>query len=1432
MEPHKFSTMMNVKKKFVSKVLDGLRYSVSSTPKSETEIEESLRDENFQVAKTVRHGFPYNPTCMAYDPVQHIFAVGTKSGSVRIFGRPGVDCHTGHPDEVAVIQILFLINEGAMITVCSDDTLHLWNLRQKRPDIVHSLRFQRERITFCHLPFQSKWLYIGTERGNVHIVNIEKFELSGYVINWNKAIELSRKTHPGPIVHLSDCPIDPNKLLIGFESGAISLWDLKTKTAEQHYGDGSNVPLKSVAWHHEGKQFMCSHTDGSLTTWNIRIPQKASIMRPHAKLSKDNKPEPCRPISKLEWKTNKTGEQIIVFSGGMSYDKAGKMPSITVMHGKSTTVLEMEHQVVEFFLLCDSPYNNDTQDPQAIVVLLQNDLVVVDLTSPGYPCYENPYPMDIHESPVTACQYYADCPSNLVPAFYSVGHKQKKSGFSEKDWPIQGGEWGSTTCSYPEIVITGHADGSLKFWDASSVTLQVLYKLKTAKLFEKHKHKKTPEGSTDSPVDEDPFAIQHISLDLESRILCVAGYSHLMLFRYSKQDASIEFPVIDIAIQYEIYDEIDSPEIEFPPPRPPLSQVSQSGSGSVGSYSSTASDSNYKGSDNQTCVKVKGGPRKQSTGYQPDLVCLLTYVDGEAPAPITSMCINSSYGLLAFGNECGLAVVDIVQKICLWNMGTPDLYGSMDPYQRAPRSPKVRKPGDSFSQSLNNDECKSPSSDQSPEGGVTSPNGTSNRVSLCPDLDSINESGSPKMRSKHPSGDRRSKPGSRSPVNKEKFNHVAPARPPPPRPPPPKSGSKSPDNVLNNDSDITVDEADEAVDVVVDDITVDVNANKEEQETVPIAKPRMRKKPVYHRLESDDELRHELRKISTEDLPPQKLPLTKALSDTHAMQQDASMRPNTLKVPSKSAGDLSDHEASDNENETKSNENNDTNKHSVRFESPELDDSEGKGKGKGFLRRMSVKMRDALHIEAPPRQSRQRPFSTNDLKLLTDEDKEMFLKEERDRMRPKDPERKRKVSRQADDIMMSMLDLRSEDVKAKPRMRKISYATYLELDSDKTDSSSFSRSRSSSMSSLENITKEAIQCIVFADSFTRKTDSYTSPSLWVGTSLGSVLVIALNLPPSGEQRLTQPVMVSPSGTIFRLKGTILAMSFLDCNGGLIPTLSDTWKDNTKESRDEVKTKSRRAESQLARQPRLSPTSSTESSDRQFAVICSEKQARVMSLPSQTCTYKVKITDVSFVTKADVVTLKDAVFLACFLANGHIMTFSLPSLRPLMDCECIPVTDIRIARTFTFSNNGHALYFTTPSELQKVTLAADVCVSLNEMLGDLFLPCETPEAPKQGFFKNLFNAGPSPLDREMLFGPDSGKAAPNVTKYIAGTAGLQASSDSAMGAVSYARQALDERGQRLGELSDVSERMREQAQSFQSMSHDVMLKYKNKKWYQL
>ncbi|VDP83708.1 unnamed protein product [Echinostoma caproni] len=110
-------------------------------------------------------------------------------------------------------------------------------------------------------------------------------------------------------------------------------------------------------------------------------------------------------------------------------------------------------------------------DPYAVAVLLQHDLVVVDLLSPNLAIFENPYPMDLHSSPVTACLYLVDCPGDLVPAFFSVGSRSQRSRagpntsasnssnesetFSSREWPITGGEWGLSYNPYPELVLTG-----------------------------------------------------------------------------------------------------------------------------------------------------------------------------------------------------------------------------------------------------------------------------------------------------------------------------------------------------------------------------------------------------------------------------------------------------------------------------------------------------------------------------------------------------------------------------------------------------------------------------------------------------------------------------------------------------------------------------------------------------------------------------------------------------------------------------------------------------------------------------------------------------------------------------------------------------------------------------------------------------------------
>lgn len=111
------------------------------------------------------------------------------------------------------------------------------------------------------------------------------------------------------------------------------------------------------------------------------------------------------------------------------------------------------------------------------------------------------------------------------------------------------------------------------------------------------------------------------------------------------------------------------------------------------------------------------------------------------------------------------------------------------------------------------------------------------------------------------------------------------------------------------------------------------------------------------------------------------------------------------------------------------------------------------------------------------------------------------------------------------------------------------------------------------------------------------------------------------------------------------------MAFLDTTGCLVPPAYESWREhNVPEEKDEKeKLKKRRPVS-------VSPSSSQEISENQYAVICSEKQAKVISLPTQNCAYKQNITETSFVLRGDIVALSNSVCLACFCANGHIMTF--------------------------------------------------------------------------------------------------------------------------------------------------------------------------------
>ncbi|XP_033237915.1 syntaxin-binding protein 5 isoform X4 [Drosophila pseudoobscura] len=1269
-------------KKFTFKgVLDGFRQSVQpQATRQEQEIQEQLKADHFTLKKTFRHGFPYSPTSFAFDPVQKLIAIGDKSGYIRILGKPGVDAHAKHEgeSECAVLFAQFLVNEGALVTVTADDTIHLWSIRQKTPRIVQSLKFQRERVTCIHLPVGSKWLYVGTEKGNIHVVHIDTFALSGYIINWNKAIEVVRTSHPGAVIALCDNPLDANKLLIAFECGLLVLWDLKAKCAEIRWQAAEAV--KSLAWHYEGKYFVSSHTDGSICSWPTRPqPKPQSQVCPHAKINKDGNAEKCKPIYKVDLKSSTTGETFTIFSGGMPSEKGSKSNCITVMVGKATTVLEMEHAVCDFITLCENPWPCETQEPYAIAVLLQYDLVLIDLLTPGFPCFESPYPMDLHESPVTCCTYLTDCPSDLVPAFYSVGRTttSKKSCFSEREWPISGGEWSPASCSYSEIVITGHQDGSLKFWDSGAGTLQILYKLKTAKMFEKPRtHAAQAHADADNPL-----AVHLIFLCSESRRLCVAGaMGQVMLFKFRKVESTSEVLVLEIPILYENFDDIygTSPECDF-----------------LTGHQVQKTESSDSDKTTDCSLKVRFGAQRKPPGFQSQLVCLTTGPN-RRNVQVTSLCISSSYGLMAYGTEYGLVIIDIIQKICLLSVACPDLYGAHDPYSRTPKSPKRIENKE--------EQSRSPSSDQINGGAGNAANASAA-----------------------------------------------------------------------------------------------ANASQQQQ------------------------------------LQQQQQPLQQTI-----------------------------------------------------------------GGGGGS---------DPSLLSSSPGAATTAAASSS-----------------------------------ASSSSTAAAAAAAAAASASAAAAAAAGSVYGADDADKLDGT-FSRSRSSSMSSIDMSSSESVTCLAFIESYAKRNDILTLvPTLWIGTSFGSILTLFITMP-ERDVRKSQPVLITINGgPVVRLKGSITSMSFLDSYGSIIPYTFETWRDEKRDKTDRTPTKSSSRTS-----PTFTPTTantipntsvaggvagsaggigsggsgsagaaagaagtavgaagsgaagsgsgaagagagssgavggvisssaSTSSSgiigsistgletltDRQYIVIASEKQTKVFDVANQCCINRIQLSEMDFAVKAETITMKDGSCLATYLSNGHLMVHSLPSLKLLLDTDFLPLMELsfqtkckqgivdpmlsiwgqqiivhedtnQISKIFCFSHKGHGLYMASPTEIQKFTISSEFCQFILEMMGELYSVHEMPEQPKEGFFKGLFGGGAKLLDREELFGEQSGKANRSVARHIPGPnleqLGTRAST--AASEISRAHQLAMERGEKLNLLEERAERMANTAQDFTGTAHQLMLKYKDKKWYQL
>ncbi|XP_012861729.1 LLGL scribble cell polarity complex component 2 isoform X1 [Echinops telfairi] len=606
---------------------------------------ERLKRDLFQFNKTVEHGFPHQPSALGYSASLRMLAIGTRSGAIKLYGAPGVEFMGLHRENNAVVQVHFLPDQCRLVTLLDDNSLHLWSLKVKggvselQEEESFTLRGppgsapSATQITVI-LPHSCReLLYLGTESGSVFVVQLPAFRmledrtLSSDAVLQRLPEEARHRRVFEMVEALQEHPRDPNQILIGYSRGLVVVWDLRTGGVVHHFL--SSQQLEGVCWQRDGQLMVSCHSDGSYCQWPVAGDTQQLEPLPSCV---PYGPFPCKAITKIFWLTTRKGLPFTIFQGGMPRASYGDRHCISVVHGSQQTAFDFTSRVIDFMVLAEADSAAASDDPYALLVLAEEELVVIDLTAAGWPPVQPPYLASLHCSAITCSHHVSNIPLKLWERVIAAGSKQS-THFSSMEWPIDGGTSLAPDPPQRDLLLTGHEDGTVRFWDASGVCLRLLYKLSTVRVFltdsdpSDSLHAQGEEewpplrkvGSFDPYSDDPRLGIQKIFLCKYSGYLAVAGTAGQVLV-LELNDEEAEHAVVQVE-----------------------ADLLQDQEG----Y-------RWKGHE-RLCARP--GPVRFEPGFQPFVL-----VQCQPPAVVTSLALHSEWRLVAFGTSHGFGLFDHQQR--------------------------------------------------------------------------------------------------------------------------------------------------------------------------------------------------------------------------------------------------------------------------------------------------------------------------------------------------------------------------------------------------------------------------------------------------------------------------------------------------------------------------------------------------------------------------------------------------------------------------------------------------------------------------------------------------------------------------------------------------------------------------------------------------
>ncbi|PWA85428.1 transducin family protein / WD-40 repeat family protein [Artemisia annua] len=333
---------------------------------------------DFEPRVVVHYGIPSTASILAFDPLQHLLAIGTLDGRIKVIGGDNIECLLISPVSAPFKHLEFLQNQGFLVSVSNENLVQVWDLEQRR--LASNLQWE-SNISAFSVAFGTNYMYVGDEYGYFSVLkydfeegNIQHmpYQIPADIIADEAGIPVPDQLS---IVGLLPQPCSSGKrVLIAYQNGVIILWDVNEDKAvlvrspkDMQIKDEIIIPsasdirreslntntddepaekeISALCWvSSDGSMLAVGYLDGDIILWNLPTEiaikdQKANKSSNNAVKLKLSSGDKRLPVIVLRWSNGPhsiTGGQLFVYGG----DDLGSEEALTVLNLESSSGLE------------------------------------------------------------------------------------------------------------------------------------------------------------------------------------------------------------------------------------------------------------------------------------------------------------------------------------------------------------------------------------------------------------------------------------------------------------------------------------------------------------------------------------------------------------------------------------------------------------------------------------------------------------------------------------------------------------------------------------------------------------------------------------------------------------------------------------------------------------------------------------------------------------------------------------------------------------------------------------------------------------------------------------------------------------------------------------------------------------------------------------